>query len=87
MLRVVIANILMFLLPFLVYGAYVWLVRRQRSAEDVWRNAPVTWLFAIGLVLVVGTLVSLVHFTGGRPGENYQPPRYEDGVLKPGRLE
>ncbi len=87
MARVVLINLFMFLLPFLVYGAYVYLVRREQTPDSIWRGAPIGWLVVAGLVLAFGTLVSLVTFSGSGKEGTYYPPRFEDGVIKPGRVE
>lgn len=87
MARIVLLNIFMFLLPFLVYAAYVYFVRRGQKNKEIWRDAPILWLFAAGVILAFGMLVTLVSFTGSGPGGHYEPPRFEDGKIKPGRIE
>lgn len=90
MLRIVLFNFAMFLLPFLVYGLYVY-ATRQGDADagevSLWQNAPWGWLFGIGLLLMAGGIAMLISFTGAPPGGTYIPPRMEDGVIKPGRIE
>ena len=87
MFRVVLINLLMFMLPFLVYGAYFYLVRQGRDAADFWVEAPLKSLLAVSVVLVVGAIAGLIHFSGGDREGTYIPPRFEDGVIKPGRIE
>ncbi len=87
MARIVLINLFMFALPFLVYGAYVYLVRRGQDRDSIWRGAPINWLVVAGLVLALGTLASLVTFSGSGTEGTYQPPRFEDGVIKPGRVD
>ena len=87
MLRIVIITALMFALPFLIYAAYFYLVRRGQDENDMWSEAPVLWLLGAGAVLVLMALVSLVSFTGSDPGGTYYPSQFEDGVIKPGRIE
>ena len=87
MARIVLINLFMFALPFLVYGAYVYLVRRGQSPDSIWRGAPINWLVVAGFVLALATLATLVTFSGWDTGGTYQPPRYEDGVIVPGRVE
>ena len=87
MLRVLLINLFMFFLPFLVYLAYVYLVRRRQSPESLLRGAPIKWLVVAGLGLALATLISLVTFTGSGTEGTYHPPRFEDGVIKPGRVE
>jgi hypothetical protein len=87
MLRIVIINALMFALPFLIYAAYFYFVRSGQNENDMWSEAPVLWLLGAGAALVLVALASLVSFTGSDPGGTYYPSRFEDGVIKPGRIE
>lgn len=87
MLRIVFLNILMFSLPFIIYGGYMYFFGRHRSAKSMWRDAPVLWLFVAGMILMMIMVGSLISFTGSKPGGVYYPPRYKDGKIEPGRIE
>ena len=55
MIRIVAENILLFLLPTIVYIAYVYLTREESpGAARMLDDAPLIWLFIAGAVLVVG---------------------------------
>lgn len=86
MLRIAFIDILMFSLPFLVYGAYMLAARRAEPA-DMWQDAPIIWLLAAGCVLVIVTMAMLISFSGGKPGGTYHPPSIVDGVIKPGTID
>jgi hypothetical protein len=88
MIRIVIENILLFLLPFAMYVAYMLLTRRgTTSAGAMINDAPLIWLFIAGAVLVVGTLIYYGSTSGGKPGQVYIPSRMKDGQIEPGRME
>ncbi len=96
MIRVVIENILLFLLPTLLYVAWVLLTRQPQASgpdrEDAGEtklldDAPLLWLFAAGAALVVVTLVAFESPSGGKPGQHYVPPSYKDGKIDPGHIE
>ena len=88
MIRVVVENILLFLLPTAVYLGYVLLTRRATSAGAVINDAPLIWLFVAGAVLVGATLFYFgATSTGGRPDQTYTPPRMKDGRIEPGILK
>ena len=91
MIRVVLENILLFLLPTAIYFGYVLLMRHPSTgnANAVVNEAPLVWLFIAGAVLVVGTLVYYATITpGGRPGQVYIPPHLgKDGRIDPGQLK
>lgn len=88
MIRIVAENILLFLLPTIVYVAYVYMTREEKpGAMRVLDDAPLIWLFVAGAVLVVTMLASFGSITGGKPGEIYTPPSYKDGRIQPGHIE
>lgn len=87
MARVLLINIFMFLLPFIVYGAYLYLSRKDDEDTNYWRDAPIGWLFGIGMVLVFAVIVSLIQFTGSGPEGQYVPPQFKDGKIVPGHVE
>ena len=75
MIRIVAENILLFLLPTIVYIAYVYLTREEKpGAARVLDDAPLIWLFVAGAILVVVTLATFGSVTGGKPGQVYTPP-------------
>ena len=88
MIRIILENVLLFLLPTFMYVAYVLLTRRSTSAGTLMNDAPLLWLFAAGAAVVAVTLVYYGTTTpGGRPDQTYTPPRYKDGQIEPGELK
>jgi hypothetical protein len=86
MLRIALIDILLFALPFLVYGAYmVWV--KGTPAANLTQSAPVFWLLAAGFGLLFVTMATLVQFSGGERGGTYHPPAIEDGKIKPGGID
>lgn len=98
MIRTVIENLLLFLLPTFVYAAWV-LFRRSRdearendsgaspSMAHVLDDAPLLWLFASGALLVIVTLAAFGTSSGGKPGQQYQPSILKDGKIQPSHIE
>jgi len=87
MIRIVIVNLLLLLLPLVVYFAYVYLRRQNEPEEDIMADAPIFWLLAAGAALMLVGLIFLGQWeTGGLEGQ-YVPPRFEDGVIVPGHTE
>jgi len=86
MLRIALIDVLLFSLPFLIYGAYMVSVKGTAPA-DVWQGAPIFWLLATGCGLLLVTLATLIQFSGGQPGGTYHPPTTENGVIKPGEID
>ncbi len=90
MIRLIIENTLLFLLPTAIYVAYV-LVRRRieggTSNVNVLDDAPLIWLVAAGAALVVATLIIFGSVSGGKPGQTYHPSVYRDGRIEPGEIK
>lgn len=84
MLRAIIEEVLLFVLPFCLFAAY--LVVRRRNPFDVehW-SRHAFWLAVAGLVLVIGILAAEGFLTTRSSGA-YEPPHVENGVLVPGRF-
>lgn len=90
MIRVVVENILLFLLPAAIYIGYMLLIRRGgNSTGEVLNDAPLIWLFAAGALLVFGTLIYYAATNpGGSVSQTYTPPRMtKDGRIEPGQLK
>jgi hypothetical protein len=85
MLRIVIINILLFLLPFLIYAAYVVWVKGV-APNRAMAGAPFLWLILAGLFALFIGLLTLVEFTGGDREGTYKPSVLEDGIIKPGGI-
>ncbi len=87
MIRIVVENALLFLLPSVVYFGYVALTRDRRPAgASALDDAPVLWLLAAGAMLVVATLLAFESNTSGRSGQGYTPPSMKNGRIEPGRV-
>ena len=87
MIRVVIENIVLFLLPTGLYVGYVLLTREASDRSKVLDEAPLIWLFFAGTLLVVIVLIAFGSTSGGRPGQHYEPPSMKGGRIEPGRIE
>ena len=87
MLRLALFDILLFLLPFVAYGAYL-VAARAGFSPAARLSAPVRRLSLIGAAIAVLGLVLLAIFAGeNNQGRRYVPAQYRDGVLVPGHFE
>jgi hypothetical protein len=98
MIRTVIENVLLFLLPTLLYVAWVLFQRfrseaagdetgNQRAMVNVLDDAPLIWLFVTGALLVIVTLTVFGTSSGGKPGQHYQPSILKDGKIQPSHID
>lgn len=88
MIRIVLLNLLLLLLPTLLYVGYTHLTSPNppKGPLRILEDAPVVWLLGLGSALAVGTMVFFATVPEGRPGDAYQPPVFRDGELVPGHL-
>ena len=64
MLRIVLVNILLFLLPFLIYAAYMVWVKGVAPGRLV-NTTPVLWLLIVGFGILFAFMGTLIQFQGG----------------------
>jgi hypothetical protein len=86
MIRSVIENILLFLLPTVVYVIYV-AATRDDARKGILDEAPLAWLMFAGTALVLVVLAIYGSESGGRPGQGYTPPSMKDGHIEPGQIK
>ena len=85
MIRIVVENLFVFLLPTLLYIGWVAFVRNDwPGLFTVLKAAPLANLFISGAVMMLIALLVFSSRTGHRPGESYVPPSIEHGKLSPG---
>ena len=85
MIRVLLAVIAMFFLPFFAYAAYAFVRDRGEVKDSLLQDAPVNWLLVAGTILAVSTLAKLVS-TDILEYEGQQgAPAETSGAKTPGR--
>ena len=84
MIRPVLTEIGIFLIPFAVYAAFLIATRSGLLVQTSW-PVHVMGRLAIGaLLLVVISFVLLGHFSGAPPNSTYIPAHVENGKFIPG---
>jgi hypothetical protein len=85
MIRIVIEHGFIFLVPTILYVAWIAFSRDDWPGLDrVVTAAPLLNLFAAGAALVLAVLFGFSSRTGNTPDESYVPPHVQDGKLEPG---
>jgi hypothetical protein len=85
MIRIVIENIFLFMLPTILYLAWVAFTENEWAGlPTVVREAPLVRLFVAGAALMLGTLVTFSSRSHNSPQDVYVPPSVEDGRIAPG---
>lgn len=85
MTRVLIEELLLFLLPFALFAIWL-LIRRKSPLNRAHWDGQVSWIVLVGLLLALGTLL-VTAFIAPRGSGAYVPARMENGQFIPGRIE
>ncbi len=78
-----VAELLLFFVPFIAYGLWLWATQRSPWLRDHWQRGPLMWLAIAGLVIVGLSLAALAARERHRPGSEYRPAELRDGQLVP----
>lgn len=84
MIRPVLTEIGIFLIPFAVYVLFLTATRAGLLVPANWPLDLVAKLTVAALVLVIASLVLLAEFSGAPPHSTYVPAHIENGRLVPG---
>lgn len=84
MIRPVLTEVGIFLIPFAIYAAYLLATRSGVFASNSWPLRIVVRLAVGAFVLTILSLVLLAHFSGAPPNSTYVPAHMENGKLVPG---
>lgn len=86
MIRVGFTEIILFVMPFVLYAAFLWATRAGVLHPDSWPVSRLIILAIISFLLVIGSFVYFANYTGAPPGSTYVPAHIEDGKFVPGRV-
>lgn len=81
MIRPVLTEIGIFLIPFAVYAVFLFASRAGVLNEASWPLHVLGRLTIGAFLLVILSLVLLAHFSGAPPDSTYTPARVENGKL------
>lgn len=85
MIRPVLTEVLLFLMPFVLYAVFLWATKAGVFDPESWPIARIAWLAIAALLLVVGSFIYFAHFGGAPPGSTYIPAHLdEQGRFVPG---
>jgi hypothetical protein len=84
MIRPLLIELALFLLPFAAYAVFLWVARAGVVDASAWSLPRLAWLAIVALVLMVGSFVLLAEFGGAPPGSTYVPAHLDGGKLRPG---
>jgi hypothetical protein len=83
-IRPVLTEVGIFLIPFAVYAMFLIATRSGVMASSSWPVHLIAKLVLGSLLLVVVSFVLLAHFSGAPPNSTYIPAHIENGKFVPG---
>ena len=84
MIRPVLTEVGIFLIPFAVYALFLLATRSGLMLQTSWPVDVLAKLVLGSLLLVVISFVLLAHFSGAAPNSTYIPAHIENGKFVPG---
>ena len=81
MIRPVLTEIGIFLIPFAIYAVFLIATRSGLLAQSSWPVQTVAKLVLGSFLLVVISFILLAHFSGAPPNSTYIPAHIENGKL------
>ena len=84
MIRPVLTEIGIFLIPFAVYALFLIATRTGLLVQSSWPVHLIAKLVLGSLLMVVVSFILLAHFSGASPDSTYVPAHVENGRLVPG---
>ena len=88
MIRIVAENIVLFLLPTIVYIAFIYLTREEKpGAARVLDDAPLIWLFVAGPSWSSSRWPPSARSPAASRVRSIRRPTFKDGRIEPGHLD
>ena len=87
MIRPVATEVILFLLPFVLYGVFLWATKAGVMHPDSWPLARVAWLVIVALALMLGSFIYFANHSGAPVGSTYVPAHMENGKFVPGQTK
>jgi hypothetical protein len=92
MIRIALECALVFLLPAALYFGYHFIAGDRinsasgtpKSPAEIIDEAPLVWLFALGTILLFGSLLAFATLQEPGLDKPYEPAVYKDGKIQPG---
>jgi uncharacterized membrane protein YczE len=85
MIRPLATEVVLFLMPFVLYGVFLWATKAGVMHPDSWPLSRIAWLVIAALVLMLGSFIYFANYTGAPPGSTYVPAHMENGKFVPGQ--
>lgn len=84
MIRPILIEIGLFIVPFVIYAASLLVTSKRVLQQSAWSIRRLAALGIAGFVLMLGSFVIFAQFSGAPPGSTYVPAHVENGKFIPG---
>ena len=84
MIRPLFTEFALFLVPFVLYAAYLWATRSGVLDAAAWPARRLALLLVASLSLMAAFLVLLAQFGGAPARSTYVPAHFDSGKFEPG---
>ena len=84
MIRPIATEVVLFLVPFVVYAVFLLATRTGVFLPKAWTLPRIAGLLIASLILMAGSFFALAEFSGAPPGSTYVPAHIEGGKFVPG---
>jgi hypothetical protein len=84
MIRPILTEIGLFLIPFVIYAGFLVATRAGVLDPAAWTLRRVGGLVIVSLLLMIGSFLLLAQFSGAPPGSTYVPAHVDGGKFVPG---
>jgi hypothetical protein len=85
MIRPVLTELVLFLLPFAAYAGFLWATRSGAFDPPAWSATRLALLLLAALTLMVGGFLMLAGHDAAPPGSTYVPAHFDNGTVRPGQ--
>ena len=85
MFRPIATEVILFLAPFALYAAFIWATKSHLLDPEHWPVSRIMTLAIIALILVIGSFIYFVNYSGAPVGTTYVPAHIENGKFVPGQ--
>jgi hypothetical protein len=87
MIRPVLTEIFLFLIPFVLYAVFLFATKARILAVENWPWSRVAWLAIAALLLMLSSFLYFANYSGAPVGNEYVPAHVDEGGnFVPGRL-
>jgi hypothetical protein len=87
MIRPILTELFLFVMPFALYVAFLWAIKADVFHPDSWPLSRVLTLVIVALTLMAVAFFYFAEYTGAPVGSAYIPAHMEDGKFVPGQIK